>query len=139
MLIVWSGVFLWLCPMAVLRVYGLSYFLYLVASDPLLLSQHSHIPQDRAEGRKVAPIPYYEQDLYTRSVVFPKWISKWVLLYFDRHGVHHYFPSLPLYRLGDMQEPVRNQIAWWPWLRAAKKMPAHRLLLENSLQTGIVF
>jgi omega-6 fatty acid desaturase (delta-12 desaturase) len=141
---IWSCVFLILFvapvfvfwPLEALRAYGLSYLLYLFVSDPLLLSQHAHIPQQLSRGETVRPVPLRQQDTYTRTLVFPEWASKWVLLRFDRHGAHHFFPTLPLYRLGAIDLPVRNRISWWEWLREAKRMPAHRLLLENRDDTG---
>lgn len=126
-----------LWPAESLRAYGLAYFLYLLVSDPLLLSQHAHIPQKFSGGESVRPVPLRQQDLYTRTLVFPNWVSKWILLRFDRHGAHHFFPSLPLYRLGAVDLPVRNRIGWREWICAAKRMPAHRLLLENRDETGV--
>jgi omega-6 fatty acid desaturase (delta-12 desaturase) len=126
-----------LFPLEVLRVYGLAYFLYLFVSDPLLLSQHASIPQRNALGEKVNAIPHAEQDLYTRTLLFPEFVSKWILLRFDRHGPHHHFPSLPLYRLAIAGASVRNAVPALAWLRAAKATPAHRLLLdEGNLETG---
>ena len=111
--------------------------LFLVMCDPLLLSQNAHIPKKSSGGVKVAPIALHAQDEYTRSLLFPRWVSKWILLYFDRHGVHHFVPNLPLYRLGVIRERVSNEIHWWTWLRTAKRMPIHRLLLESRDETGV--
>lgn len=131
------GAILALWPSRFLRLYGLAYILYLMVADPLLLSQHSHVPQRSSGGEKVQPVPFYEQDQFTRSLDFPRPVSKWVLLYFDRHGIHHFFPNLPLYRLGSVEAPVANRIGGWTWLKTAKGVPVHRLLLENRDQTGV--
>lgn len=123
------------------RIFGGGLCLFFLVSDPLLLSQHSHMPQHVSEGSKVTPFEPWEQDRFTRSIIFPDWISRWILLHFDAHGVHHLMPHLPCYHLGLAHErlDVRNRIDWWEWLVAAKRTPAHLLLFQDREQTGYSF
>lgn len=122
-----------------LRLFGLGYLVFLVLSDPLLLSQHSHLPMELSHGEKVTPHKLWEQDAYTRSIVFPRWISKYVLLHFDVHITHHLLPTTPCYHLGVLHENLHtvNQMDAWKWLRIAKRTPGHQLLFQNRAMTGI--
>ena len=108
--------------------WGFSYFLFLFVSDPLLLSQHAHVPQERSNGEKMRPKSLYEQEDYTRQLLFPRWASEYLLLNFDAHIAHHLFPGIPCYKLGAAKIESTNQTHWWTWLKRAKKMPAYELL-----------
>ena len=132
------GVLIWAVGgVLFLKTWGLGYLLFLVISDPLLLSQHAHIPQNLAKEKRVNANKLSEQDEFTRTLVFPKWVSRFILLHFDAHIVHHLLPNLPCYRLGEVELHSKNKIKWFLWLRMAKKMPAHQLLFLNSRETGI--
>lgn len=120
-----------------LRVFGLAFLVFLVLSDPLLLSQHSHLEQQDSGGAKVTPVKLWDQDLFSRNIICPPWLSLF-LLHFDSHGVHHLVPNMPCYHLGEAHKhlPARNQIGAFEWLLAAKRMPAHRLLFQHRGMTG---
>ena len=84
--------------------------------DLLILSQHTHIPMELAGDERVKPFTPGEQEEFTRSLVFPSWFSRLVLLNFDAHGLHHMHPSIPGYDLQRLDEQPDNCIAWWRWV-----------------------
>ena len=112
-------------------------FFYLMIADPLLLSQHTHIDYSDSEGQKVRPYKYSLQPAYTRSVIYPQWISKYILYNFDKHGLHHQYPSIPLYRLNKIPQIKENSIYWLKWLSIAKAIPATVLIFQSHRDTGI--
>lgn len=118
------------------KIWTLAYFVFLVIADPLLISQHSHVPQKLADGAEVRPIPVYEQEKYTRTLFFPKVISKYVLLSFDAHGPHHIWPTIPCYYLPLVKVRSENDADWFAWLKEAKSLPADQILFSNRESTG---
>jgi omega-6 fatty acid desaturase (delta-12 desaturase) len=81
-------------PGALVRLIGLGVLLSLIAEDLLLLSQHTHIPQQLSHGEAVRPFPTIEQEVFTRSLVFPRWLSA-LLLHIDALELHHMYPFVP--------------------------------------------
>lgn len=118
-----------------LRVAGLALLLTLVAEDLLLISQHTHIPQNVSNGDAVRPFPTIEQEVFTRSLVFPRWLSA-LLLHIDAHELHHMYPYVPGYRLGAVEYQTENEIGVWAWIRGARGMRGEILLFHNRLETG---
>jgi omega-6 fatty acid desaturase (delta-12 desaturase) len=118
-----------------LRLTGVALLLALVAEDLLLLSQHTHIPQNVSHGDDVRPFPAIEQEVFTRSLVFPRWLSA-VLLHIDAHELHHMYPYVPGYRLSEVAYETENEIGLWAWIRGARGMPGELLLFHNRLETG---
>lgn len=116
--------------------FGLGFFVFLFLCDPLLLSQHSSIPQNHSQGAKVPAFQFREQDQYTRSLVFPHWMSKYIFLGFNNHIVHHLIPTMPGYFLSDIKVQNANDEHWWTWLKRAKMTKGFDLLLseENNLK-----
>jgi fatty acid desaturase len=122
-------------PSMVVRVGGLALLLALVAEDLLLLSQHTHIPQNVSGGAAVRPFPTVEQEVFTRSLVFPRWLST-LLLHIDAHELHHMYPFVPGYRLTRIPYETENEIAWWTWIRRARALPGEVFLFQNRLESG---
>ena len=135
------ALFWFLGPAQAMHLYGLGMLGFFILSDPLLLSQHSHMPERIAENETVLANKLWDQDEYTRSIVFPRWASSLLLCHFDVHIVHHLFPNLPSYLVGQIQPEVAtvNTIHWWTWLKQAKRTPAHVLLFSTRLTTGYDF
>jgi fatty acid desaturase len=119
----------------VLHVAGLALLLALVAEDLLLLSQHTHIPQNVSHGEAVRPFPTIEQEVFTRSLVFPPWLSA-LLLHIDAHELHHMYPYVPGYRLGEVDYATENEIGLWKWIRGARGLRGEIFLFHNRLETG---
>lgn len=122
-------------PATLLRTIGFGLLLALIAEDLLLLSQHTHIPQQLSHGESVRPFPTIEQEVFTRSLVFPPWLSA-VLLHIDAHELHHMYPFVPGYRLGGITYETENEIDVWTWIRRARAMPGEIFLFHNRLETG---
>ncbi|HTE47698.1 MAG TPA: fatty acid desaturase [Gemmatimonadaceae bacterium] len=122
-------------PATALRLTGLGLLLSLIAEDLLILSQHTHIPQQISYGESVRPFPTVEQEVFTRSLVFPWWLSA-LLLHIDAHELHHMYPFVPGYRLGGVTYETENEIGMWTWIRGARALPGETLLFHNRLETG---
>ena len=107
-----------------------------LVQDPLLLSQHTHIPQNLSRGRKVSPYPAPAQEVFTRSLRVPAWFARWVLLNLDAHELHHMYPFVPGYHLRRIGYATRHEIHWWRWVREAKRLSGEVFLFKNRTQSG---
>jgi fatty acid desaturase len=119
------------------RLFAVAILLALALQDPLILSQHTHIPQRVSGGGKVAPLTSEAQASYTRSLYFPPWVGRWVLMGFQAHELHHRFPAVPGYALHRIALPCAREVHWWRWLRAAKRMRGSVFVFETSTVTGL--
>ena len=122
-------------PWTLLRLIGLATVLAFIVEDLLILSQHTHIPQNLSQGRQVPPFPALEQDVFTRSLILPSWIST-MLLHIDAHELHHKYPFVPGYRLHGISYNAPNKIEWWRWVRGARALPGEILMFHNRSETG---
>jgi fatty acid desaturase len=122
-------------PSALFRVAALGILISLAIEDLLLLSQHTHIPQHVSRGEAVEPFPAIEQEVFTRSLSLPGWISA-LFLHFDAHELHHMYPFVPGYHLHRIPYAPVNAIGWWQWVAASKRLRGEVLLFENRLDTG---
>ena len=122
-------------PMKLLVTIGPAIFLSLVAEDVLLLSQHTHIPQHVSHGATVRPFPAIEQEEFSRSLRLPAWLSL-LLLHFDAHELHHMYPFVPGYRLHGVAYTPQNEVGYWGWIRAAKRVPGEVFLFQNRTESG---
>jgi omega-6 fatty acid desaturase (delta-12 desaturase) len=120
-----------------LEVWAVAFLCFLTIGDPILLSQHVHLPLHKTDGAKVMPFPRANQDRFTRTIIVPGWVAQWVLLQFTTHGAHHAFPQIPHYDIARVPFSSTHAIWWSEWLRAAKRIPAIRLLYESSEDTGM--
>jgi len=123
-------------PLEVLRYTGVALFVSLALQDPLILSQHTHLPQNLSGGREVTPFKPSEQERYTRSLRFRRWIARLVLFNFDAHELHHSHANVPGYRLTRIARPQHNEVHWWTWLRAAKRLRGSVFLFSSRGETG---
>ena len=131
------GVLAWLVGGGrLLQVAGLALYLTLVIQDLLILSQHTHIPMQLSEGREVAAFTPQEQEVFTRSLHFPVWFSRLILLNLDAHELHHVYACVPGYYLHTLGRNTRHGVPWWKWLYRAKRIRADVLLFQNRNQTG---
>lgn len=122
-------------PASLLRVAGLALVVAFVAEDIVLLSQHTHVPQQLSHGDPVRPFPAIQQEVFTRSLVLPRWLGA-ALLRIDAHELHHMYPFVPGYRLGEISYDTVNEIDWWTWTRRARALPGEVFLFQNRLETG---
>lgn len=122
-------------PALAVRAFGLALFLSLVIEDLLLLSQHTHVPQNVSGGASVRPFAAIDQEPFTRSLRLPPAASAFVL-HFDAHELHHMYPFVPGYHLRRINYTPENEIGWWHWVQGAKRIPADVLLFQNRAETG---
>ncbi len=75
-----------------------SFLLYLMGVELVNLPHHAGMPtyQSSAERPRLYP---WEQHLSTRSCIYPGYLSELLVLNFNLHTEHHFFPTLPWYRL----------------------------------------
>lgn len=119
---------------------GLGLLISFSLQDLLILSQHTHIPMKISDGNSVRPFTPKQQEAYTRSLIFPNWFARLILLNFDAHGLHHMLPRIPGYHLHKLQaRETLNSIRWWKWILAAKSVPGEVLLFQNQDDTGFDF
>jgi omega-6 fatty acid desaturase (delta-12 desaturase) len=122
-------------PSLVLQIAGVGVFLSFMVEDLLLLSQHTHVPQNVSDGLEVRPIAAVDQEIFTRSLRLPAWASA-LLLHFDAHELHHMYPFVPGYHLRRIPYEPANEVGWWAWLRASKRLRGVVLLFQNRETTG---
>jgi omega-6 fatty acid desaturase (delta-12 desaturase) len=123
-------------PMLFVKIFALSAVLSLVWVEPIMLSQHTHIPMKLAKGASVAAIASAEQEPYTRSLRVPGWMAAAILFHFDAHELHHMYPWLPGYALRKVPYATVNEMRLFPWLLAVKRMSAEDFMLKNRNDTG---
>ncbi len=122
-------------PALVLQISAAAILLSLAIEDLLLLSQHTHVPQNLSGGSPVRPFPAVEQEPFTRSLRLPAAVSAFIL-HFDAHELHHMYPFVPGYHLHRIRYATENEVGWWHWVRGAKQIPGDVLLFQNRLETG---
>ncbi|MBA3899167.1 MAG: fatty acid desaturase [Bacteroidetes bacterium] len=116
---------------------GIAYFISLMISDIIILSQHSHIEIPVSNGQEVKPISYQEQIPYTRSILFNKFIAKYLLLNFNLHELHHAYPGTPAYHLHKHLLKTPNARPFMQYILKAKKMSGEKFVFNTSKSTGI--
>mgnify|MGYP002629823006 CR=1 FL=1 len=124
----------------VITAIGFALFMSYALQDLLILSQHTHIPMKLSKGESVRPFNPKQQEVFTRSLVFPTWFARLILLNIDAHGLHHMLPRIPGYHLHQLQtRETLNCIRWWQWIVAAKAVPGEVLIFQNRDDTGFHF
>ncbi|MFZ1788577.1 MAG: fatty acid desaturase [Saprospiraceae bacterium] len=124
-------------PWLFLKLWALSFFIYISISDPLLISQHTHLDYNDLDKQNLRPVPFIDQPIFTRSVKYPRFIEQFLFYNFPKHGLHHQFPWVPIYHLPKLQEPKENTIFWTDWLAIAKTMPGHILIFKSTKDSGV--
>ncbi len=117
-------------PGVLARLLGLAVLLALVLEDVLIISQHTHIPMGCSHGQSVAPHAALDQERFTRSLRLPSWASR-AALHFDAHELHHMYPFVPGYRLGEIDYTPANEVSWSQWIGRARAIPGEILLFQN--------
>lgn len=138
LLAAYAALALWVGPYQLAAKCGVGLLLTLAMQDPLLRSQHTHMPRHLSEGKPVRPFPPHEQEAYTRSICFPSWFSL-LIMHFDAHELHHMFVRVPGYRLRRINYQSKNEVNWWRWLRASKRLSGVELLLGRRDESGFPY
>lgn len=108
--------------------------LSLALEDILLLSQHTHIPQNNSGGKKVKAFKPMQQAQFSRSLKLPRWLSR-LIMGFDAHELHHMYPYIPGYQLHKIDYTPANEVHWLRWIRAAKRLDGVDFLFKNRDET----
>jgi O-methyltransferase involved in polyketide biosynthesis/fatty acid desaturase len=108
-----------------------AFVLFLFLLDPLMISQHVGIPLFDAPGRTPRPLPHKEQEHLARTLVFPIWFARHVLLGFNYHSLHHERPGIAGHLLDDVPHTPTHVEGWWAWLTRAKRTPLGALLQRH--------
>jgi acyl-lipid omega-6 desaturase (Delta-12 desaturase) len=135
LLVIYAVLVAFVGPTMLLRTVGIGLLLSLVLEDLLLLSQHTHVPQNVSDGEAVRPFPAIEQGQFTRSLRLPAAVSR-VLLHFDAHELHHMYPFVPGYHLHRIPYQATHEVDWWTWVMGARRMKGEVLLYQSRLHTG---
>ena len=135
LVVLYASLTVLLGPAAMVRASGLALLVTLVLEDLLLLSQHTHVPQQLSHGEAVKPFPAIEQEPFTRSLRLPRMVSAFVL-HFDAHELHHMYPFVPGYHLRRIPYSPENEIGWRQWLSGAKRLRGDVLLFQSRRETG---
>lgn len=123
-------------PGTAFRAVWLGLLLSFMIQELLILSQHTHVPQNLSGGAAVRRFPPDEQAQFTRSLRLPSWLSA-LLLHFDAHELHHMYPSVPGYRLREIPLETQHEVNWWRWVVAVKRLPGTDFLFSNWDRTGV--
>lgn len=134
-LIVYAALVLGIGPVNLLFLVGPGLILSLVFEDVLLLSQHTHVPQNLSDGAPVRAFRPIEQAQFTRSLRVPPLLST-AIMHFDAHELHHMYPSVPGYHLLQIDYRPPNEVNWIAWTRAAKRLTGTDFLFRNRNDTG---
>ena len=119
-----------------LQVFGLAFLITLIMQEVILLSQHTHVPTNISHGESVKPFPPLEQEVYTRSLRFPGWVSSFILMHFDAHELHHMYVHVPGYDLRKIPYRTNNEVDWWEWVKGSKRLSGVSFLFEDRTHTG---
>ncbi len=136
LLIAYVSLMLAMGPSTFLHVFGIAFLITLVMQEVILLSQHTHIPTNVSDGKPVRPFPPREQEVYTRSLRFPAWVSSIVLMNFDAHELHHMYVQVPGYDLRKIPYRTHNEVNWWTWIRGSRRLSGVSFLFSDRTRTG---
>jgi fatty acid desaturase len=121
-------------PSLYFHYYFPGFFVYLVVGDIVIISNHAHIEMPGKGEDKFSP---KEQGLYSRDLIFSKWVSLFVFYNFNFHSYHHLYPSMPFYRMKyrDMVgDPApRKKCHWLKWVIKTKKMSLSDLINKSYM------
>jgi fatty acid desaturase len=115
----------------------LGFYMSLAAMDVIMLSQHSHIPMPVSEGQKVKNFSNKDQVQYTRSLLMPKFMAKYLFLNFNYHELHHLLPTLPCYYLDKIDIKFSNTENFFNWMKRAKRIDAVTLVFKTRKETNL--
>jgi fatty acid desaturase len=122
-------------PGLALRLGALALLLAFIAEEVLIVSQHTHVPMTLSDGHTVAPYRPLEQEIFTRSLRLPRWLSR-LVLHFDAHELHHMYPFVPGYHLDRVPYAPMNEVVWWRWIPAARAVPGEVFFFQNRDGSG---
>jgi fatty acid desaturase len=114
------------------RVFLTGLAIYLFMLDPLMLSQHVGIPLLEDQSGEPRPVRAREQERFARTLIFPVWFARHVLLGFNYHSAHHARPTVAGQLLDSMPFEPSHEENWLTWLLRAKATPLGVLLERDE-------
>jgi len=87
-----------------------SFLIYLVAVELVNLPHHAGMPTYTSTPAR-QKLHLWEQHLSTRTCVYPVYLSGLLVLNFNLHTEHHFFPTLPWFRLPIARMLLRPKLA----------------------------
>ena len=137
-LIICYATFAHLFPEVVtIKNFGLSVFLYLVLTEIINAPHHVGMPHFYSIP-KMEKLKLWNQHISTRSCRYPGVFSELITLNFSLHTEHHYFPTLPWYRLKKARDLIKptlgeeyNEVGDFVWNWENRKVPAAQVVLSN--------
>jgi omega-6 fatty acid desaturase (delta-12 desaturase) len=112
--------------------FALGFVIGLMISDVFILSQHSHIEIPLAGNKKVKPLKYADQVIYTRTVDLNRIIAKYVYFNFNKHELHHAYPGLAAYHLDSLEQDTPNHVDFFSYLNDAKRLSGIEFIFNTS-------
>lgn len=86
-----------------------SFLIYLVGVELVNLPHHAGMPTYHSTPER-PKLHLWEQHLSTRSCIYPLYLSELLVLNFNLHTEHHFFPTLPWYRLRHARLLLRDPL-----------------------------
>ena len=114
-----------------------AFVLSFIWKELLIMTQHTHIEIPVSDGNEVRPISFMEQVKYTRSFYTFTFLSRYFLINFNLHEVHHAYPGLPAYWMDKIDLDIPREPRFSKWLITAKSMKGEDYIFRTSKHTGI--
>lgn len=89
--------------------FGPGIILYLIYTEAENLPHHAQVPTFSSGGKR-EKLNLWEQHISTRSCDMPSPFSEFLTLNFNLHTEHHYFPSMPWYRLKKVRDLIKPKL-----------------------------
>lgn len=102
----WSAVFSVLPMSFTMPIVVPALVLYLISVEVVNFPHHLRLPQHHNDER----LHIWEQHEIARSCIYPRWLSRLVVLNFNYHAEHHMFPDAPWYHLDKIHDRLQTLI-----------------------------
>ncbi|MBL8213565.1 MAG: fatty acid desaturase [Bryobacterales bacterium] len=115
-----------------------SFVIYLAGVELVNLPHHAGMPTYASTPER-PKLHLWEQHLSTRSCFYPLYLSELLVLNFNLHTEHHFFPTLPWYRLRNARLLLKRPLATAyteefgvEWNTLNRKQPPEAVLLHTK-------
>ena len=112
----------------------------MISSDPFILSQHAMFIMPKVDPELAKPLPFKEQQKFTRTVYTHKFIDRYILLNFNLHNIHHQYPNIAHYQLHKIPFEFQNNISLRQWIKSIKNISLIDVLwpkLDKEVKTHL--
>ena len=118
------------------RCFVLAFLVFGFWADPILISQHCDLPNAVVPEGGARPHSASEQDAYSRTLRFPRWVERYVFAEFTNHSVHHVYPMVPHYHQHLLSFRPCHEAPAWAWVVAARKRAGVDLIFSKVRPRG---